>query len=231
MMSAIPRDPNEAVGFVAASLAPGGSSTSVPWPSIDAAAFHGLAGDVVRTIEPHTEADPVGILVQYLTAAGNAIARGPYYQVEGDRHGPKLFVVLVGETAKGRKGTSWSRVREIMELVDIKWERDRVHSGLSSGEGVIWAVRDPIRQMVKEGKGARAQLVEETVDPGITDKRLRIVEPEFAGALMVMRREGNILSRVIRDAWDRGDLATLTKHSPARATGAYVSIIGHITVD
>jgi hypothetical protein len=58
-----------------------------------------------------------------------------------------------------------------------------------------------------------------------------IVEPEFAGALTVMRREGNILSRVIRDAWDRGDLATLTKHSPARATGAHVSIIGHITAD
>jgi hypothetical protein len=231
MMSAIPCNPNEAIDFVETSLAPGGSSPNAPWPSIDAAAFHGLAGDVVRTIEPHTEADPVAILVQYLAAVGNAIGSGPYYQVEGDRHGPKLFVVLNGETAKGRKGTSWSRVRGIMEFVDLKWERDRVHSGLSSGEGVIWAVRDPIRQMVKQGKGAPAQLVEETVDPGITDKRLMIVEPEFAGALTVMRREGNILSRVIRDAWDRGDLATLTKNSPARATGAHVSIIGHITVN
>jgi hypothetical protein len=44
-----------------------------------------------------------------------------------------------------------------------------------------------------------------------------------------MQREGNILSRVLRDAWDRGDLATLTKNSPNRATGAMVSVIGHIT--
>jgi hypothetical protein len=198
---------------------------------MDAAALYGLAGDVVRTIEPQTEADPVGILTQYLAAVGNAIGRGPYYQVEGDRHGSKLFVVLVGDTSKARKGTSWGRVQEIMELVDDRWVRDRVHSGLSSGEGVIWAVRDPIRQMVKQGKGANAQLIEEIVDPGVADKRLMIVEPEFAGALSVMRREGNILSRVIRDAWDRGDLATLTKHSPARATGAHVSIIGHITAD
>jgi hypothetical protein len=231
MMSAFPQNPDQAGDFVSAALAHGASSPSVRWPIIDAAAFHGLAGDVVRTIEPHTEADPVAILVQYLTAVGNAIGRGPYYQVEGDRHGPNLFVVLVGETAKGRKGTSWGRVREIMECVDPKWECDRVHSGLSTGEGVIWAVRDPIRQMVKQAKGANAQLVEETVDPGVSDKRLMIVEPVFAGALIVMRREGNILSRVIRDAWDRGALATLTKHSPARATGAHVSIIGHITVD
>src|SRR5436190_22449587 len=56
-----------------------------------------------------------------------------------------------------------------------------------------------------------------------------IIESEFAGALRVMQREGNILSRILRDGWDRGNLATLTKNSPARATGACISIIGHIT--
>jgi hypothetical protein len=34
---------------------------------------------------------------------------------------------------------------------------------------------------------------------------------------------------VSRDAWDTGDLGTLTKNSPTKATGAHVSIIGHIT--
>jgi hypothetical protein len=48
-------------------------------------------------------------------------------------------------------------------------------------------------------------------------------------ALTVMKREGNTLSRVARDAWDRSDLACITKNSPARATGAHISIIGHIT--
>jgi hypothetical protein len=46
-----------------------------------------------------------------------------------------------------------------------------------------------------------------------------------------MKRDGNTLSRVVRDGWDRGDLATLTKNSPARATGAHISIVGHITAD
>src|SRR5262245_58101855 len=44
-----------------------------------------------------------------------------------------------------------------------------------------------------------------------------------------MRTKGNTLSGIIREAWDSGDLSTLTKNSPVRATGAHVSIIGHIT--
>jgi hypothetical protein len=42
-----------------------------PWPDPpDGAAYHGLAGDVVRAIGPHSEADPVALLVQLLVAFG-----------------------------------------------------------------------------------------------------------------------------------------------------------------
>jgi hypothetical protein len=58
---------------------------------------------------------------------------------------------------------------------------------------VIWEVRDPITKLVKEGKGAAATMVQETVDGGVDDKRLMIIESEFSGALRVMQREGNIL--------------------------------------
>ncbi len=44
-----------------------------------------------------------------------------------------------------------------------------------------------------------------------------------------MARDTNTLSAIIRQAWDSGDLRTMTKNSPAKATGAHVSIIGHIT--
>ncbi len=36
---------------------------------------------------------------------------------------------------------------------------------------------------------------------------------------------------VVRDAWDRGKLATLTKNCPAKATDAHISIVGHVTDD
>ena len=44
-----------------------------------------------------------------------------------------------------------------------------------------------------------------------------------------MRREGNTLSSVIRQVWDGENLRSMTKNSPGRATGAHISISGHIT--
>jgi hypothetical protein len=190
-----------------------------------------LAGEVVHAISPHSEADPAAILGQYLVAVGNALGRDGFYQIEGDRHPPNLFLVLVGESGKGRKGTSWGRVRQIMAVADPAWTEHRITSGLSSGEGVIWAVRDPIIGFEKQGKGAAAERVEVEADPGVSDKRLLIVEPEYERALSVMKRDGSTLSAVVRDGWDRGDLSSLTKNYPARATGAHISIIGHITTE
>ena len=66
-------------------------------------------------------------------------------------------------------------------------------------------------------------------DSGEEDKRLFVVEEEFAQPLKTMRREGNILSVTIRDAWDHGDLHPLTKNNRISATGAHISIVGHIT--
>jgi hypothetical protein len=54
------------------------------------------------------------------------------------------------------------------------------------------------------------------------------VESEFAKTLKVMARDTNTLSAIIRQAWDSGDLRTMTKTSPAKATGVHISVIGHI---
>jgi hypothetical protein len=194
------------------------------WPDpLNPAALHGIAGEIVRAIEPHTEADPAAILLQFLVAAGSIIGHGPHFRVEGDEHHPNLFLLSIGDTSKGRKGTSWGRVRRIFEQVVDPWTEERVQSGLSSGEGLIWAVRDPICR-VEDGE-------ESIADPGVTDKRLLIVESEFASVLRIVERDGNTLSALVRQAWDRGDLRTLTKNSTAVATGAHISVIGHITAD
>src|SRR5439155_10422917 len=67
------------------------------------------------------------------------------------------------------------------------------------------------------------------IDVGEQDKRLLILEPELASVLKRMNGEGNSLSAVLREAWDNGNLSTLTKNSPLRATGAHVSVIAHVT--
>ena len=163
-----------------------------PWPTLAPTAYHGLAGEVVATILPNTESDPVALLLQYIVSFGNAVGRQPFYQIESDRHFPNLFTVLVGQSAKSRKGTSAGRIRSIFETADPDWARERTLGGMSSGEGVIWAVRDEIRGMRKG--------VEEIIDAGVNDKRLLLDERELFQALAVLKRGGNILSRVIRDA-------------------------------
>ena len=70
-------------------------------------AYQGLAGALVETIAPHTEADPIAILAQLLVAVGAVVGRGAYFCVEATRHHPGEFVVLVGDSAKARKGSSW----------------------------------------------------------------------------------------------------------------------------
>jgi hypothetical protein len=97
---------------------------------------------------------------------------------------------------------------------------------LSSGEGLIHVVRDPVRSLVRGEDGKRT---EKEVDPGVSDKRALIIETEFARALEQSKREGNVLSAVMRDAWDGRRLSTLTKNSAETATDAHISIVGHIT--
>jgi hypothetical protein len=187
-------------------------------PQLDPAALSGLAGDVVRAIEPHTEADAVALLMSFLVAFGCAAGRTAHALADGSRHGLNLFAVIVARTAKGRKGSSWARVRQLMERVDPEWAQNRVLSGLSTGEGLINAVRDPIA-----GRDAE--------DDGVADKRLLTIEEEFAGTLKVAMREGNTLSPTLRQAWDRGELHVLTRGNPLHATGAHISVVGHITRD
>ena len=204
------------------------------WPAPMAEeAYHGLAGDIVKVILPNTEADPAALLVNVLVHFGNAADRGPHAVAEAARHGTNLYVVLAGETAKSRKGSSEGHIRDLFNRAIPEWTSTRIFGGMSSGEGLIWAVRDPIEktESIKEGGRHTGQYDTFIVDPGITDKRLLFSESEFASVLRVMTRDSNTLSTQIRQAWDTGDLRTVTKNNPAAATEAHISILGHITKD
>lgn len=181
-------------------------SAGPPWPVLDDSAKHGIVGEVVDAIAPETEADPAALLISLLVAAGSCIGSGPHVIADGARHPARLFAVLVGQSSKARKGTSWSRVRQVMEAADEQFLRKRVLSGLSSGEG----------------------LIKHAADGG--DHRLLVQEPEFARVLTAASREKSTLSPVIRQAWDTGDLRVMTKE-PIAADGAHISILAHITVE
>lgn len=194
------------------------------WPApLAEAAFHGLAGEVVRRIAPETESDPAALLFQFLACFGNAVGPEPHYLQERTRHTARQFIALVGKSAKARKGTSWDIIKAIYELADPAWFRQCRASGLGSGEGLVNRVRDPRETTDKDGNPAKIE--------GATDKRLLVNEGELASVLSVAGREGSTLSEVLRNAWDSGELQILVRNDPVRATGAHVSVIGHITVE
>jgi hypothetical protein len=227
--------PWEALHEQLAGSATGGEQTADRWPApMREQAFHGLPGEFVTMVEPHTEADPHGLLVQMLAAAGNAIGRGPGYMADGAFHATTVWPVLVGVSAKSRKGTAWSRVREAMALADPQWAREKIEGGLSSGEGLAYQMRDERRERRKPRKGETPDpdgLVEALVDAGVSDKRLCVVETEFAQVFRVLQREGNTLSIALRTLWDFGQAGGMTKRDPTRVTGGHLCTIGHCTVD
>ena len=186
-------------------------------PNLSEDALYGLPGDIVKTVDQYTEADPAAVLVTLLVMYGNVTGRNAYFKVEETLHYTNLFTALSGPSSTGRKGQSQSTLKRIYKAVDEQWVTSRMVSGLSSGEGIIHKIRD-------------ANFEASPPDHGVTDKRiLCVVEEEFAQALKVMKREGNILSPILRQAWDGSPLQPLTKTSPIKCNEPHLSIIGHIT--
>jgi len=195
-----------------------------PWPAeLKPEAFHGLAGDIVRCILPHTEADPAALLVQTLITFGNVVGRSAHWYAEATPHYTNEFTVIVGESAIARKGTSLDRIMALYEEAEPDWLKNNVSNGLVSGEGLIHAIRDP-----------RKDAEDKIEDHGVKDKRLLVCEGEFNQVLSALARKDNSLSTVLRNSWDSKTLRTLARNSGKGgdvATNPHVSIIGHITLD
>lgn len=177
----------------------------------------GFVGEVVNAVHSTVEANKESILIQFLACFGNCIGRTAHFVAAEDRHYANLFVVIVGQSSRGRKGQALNAVKALFDGVDDEWFKNRVKKGLASGEGLISHIKD-------------ANPLNES-DPFnlIEDKRLLSTESEFSSVLKVSQREGNILSQILRDSWDGVKLQTLTKINPITATDPMVSIIGHIT--
>jgi hypothetical protein len=199
-----------------------GDSNKRQWPRpLNDDAFIGFAGEFIHAVSDHTEADPAALLFQFLVCFGNCVGTSATYRQEWTMHHAREFVLLVGRSAKARKGTSWNIIKEIFKLADKNWSTKRIVSGLGSGEGVVNCVRDDTEDCDDSGN--------KTIAKGSEDKRLMVVESEFASVLSVSGREGSTLSEVLRNAWDSGDIQTVTKNNSLRASRAHISVIGHIT--
>lgn len=217
----------ERAGIASTASTPKDRVTVPTRPTIAKEAFRGLLRKVVDTACEDTEASPIAVAATYLGLLAGSIGRSAYQQVGDRAMHCRPFFAIAGDSAKSRKGTSEDAPRKIFEHVAQLLAADpilapvRIHDGgLSSGEGIAWAIRDPSEEVGKDGL---------PTDPGVTDKRLVVIEGEFANVLSVCKRDSNTLSSVLRNLWDGRTIAPLTKRDRVRATNPHVVVIGHIT--
>ncbi|MFG6376364.1 MAG: hypothetical protein K1W05_10690, partial [Desulfovibrio sp.] len=211
------------------------------WPKFSMDACPGILGDFVSLATRDSEADPAAVCITALVrfcaeVYGIAPNRGPHILVGETVHPPRLFAVICGNSSKARKGTSRYPVAKLFsralcqssELRDLRLPIPARESGgpLSTGEGLAYHVRDMTDAEIER---LQKQNPEKDIHDK-DDKRLIIMDEEFASGLACTKREGNTLSMGIRCFWDSGDYSPLTKNNPITVKGAHINIITHITM-
>lgn len=190
------------------------------WPEPIDFSQMGNAGRIALLTTNGTEIDPHATLFSLLTTFGGIVGPGTYLYVGEGRHFTRLFAVIVGASSRGRKGSSSEPILAMFNEIVQEFREIKTSGPLSSGEGLLWRIRDASPDVNSKG---------EPSDSGVTDKRLLIMDGEFAACLKAMKRETNTLSAILRTAWDTGDIAPLTKIRPVRVTGGHVCFVSHIT--
>ncbi|MFC1895334.1 hypothetical protein ACFL0Q_01540 [Thermodesulfobacteriota bacterium] len=203
-----------------------------PFPELEPSALYGVAGEFVRLATRKSEAHPAAVLSTLLARVGVEVGSGPYVPVGDTEHRAKLYVAIVGISSKSRKGTSAGPVNRLFmqnsQNSHLRKPANKSPGPLSSGEGLIYRVRDPVRNwQVDKSTGQGSWVV---TDPGEEDKRLFVLDEELAAGLQCTRREGNTLSTVLRCLWDSGNAEPLTKTSRISVTGGHVGVVTHITL-
>ncbi|MGW7514626.1 DnaB-like helicase N-terminal domain-containing protein [Streptomyces sp. NPDC054796] len=185
-----------------------------PGPTPHPDVFCGWLGETVHQLDGTSEADPVAVLVNLLSAAGAVIGRRPHIMVGNDRHPALIWALTIGPTSSGRKGSATSTARRVLaEALPDFFGPEHTPRGLNSGEGLIEYVKDDDS---------------DDPTPASIDKRLWVVESEYAVTMSRGRREGSSLPGVLRQAWDGDSLGSMVRDS-LKATDPHIAILGHIT--
>ncbi|MBS1943375.1 MAG: hypothetical protein JST38_21135 [Bacteroidetes bacterium] len=188
-------------------------------PEADPTCLYGLIGDVAHAGSDGTETNAHAIAANFMAYLSCAIGRGVYLSIGNTRHHARLFCLHIGRSGRGRKGDAVSlvlRIDQALRAMDSTFAPQVHRGGLSTREGLAALIHDGYRQ-------GRQDM------PAIKDKRLWVVESEFANVLHQGRRDGNTLSAALRDCWDGVDLKPATKSNRLYASDPHVCLSGAIS--
>lgn len=183
------------------------------------AMFQGLIGAVARAAGDGGEANPVSIAAGMLCWLSAEIGRDVYLQVGDVVHHARLNMLHVGRSGIGAKGESLAPIKRLRGVIARQSPTllgNYFTGGLSTREGLV--------QMVHDGYSQGKEKV-----PPIKDKRLLVVESEFANVLHQAARDGNTLSAALREVWDGESIRPATKNNRVWATDPHISLAAAIT--
>lgn len=175
-------------------------------------------GNMAATICDTVDAAPAAVLAHLAAVVGTAVGRGPSTGLLGEEHA-NLFVLVIGKTGHGRKGTSWNPVKKAAFEGLPDWATDGIMSGLSTGEGLLAHFRGDVPEEVPG----------EPPLPATAPPPTLVVESEFASVFKRGAREGSTLTELLRQLWEDHRGATMTRKDPLKVSGAHLSVVGHVT--
>ncbi|MFA0069462.1 hypothetical protein AB4344_16800, partial [Vibrio breoganii] len=187
-------------------------------PELPSVGMHGFIGEVARNLSQGTEAISAFLAAELITYLSVAIKRGFVKTPYGAQSTvPRINALLVAKTGVG-KGISSGQLKALKEtLSDVSIMPQEHSGGLSSPEGLINAIKDD------EGDESGQ------TEKGTKDKRLLVVEEEFANIIFQSSKPGSNLSTIIRILFDGGQLKPLTKYNQIGVREPHVAIFAHIT--
>jgi hypothetical protein len=188
-------------------------------PTSDPACLYGLVGDVARIGSEGTETNPLAIALNFIAYLSCALGRGPYIAVGNTRHHARQYCLHIGRSGRGRKGDALSivlRIDQALRDVDASFAPTVHRGGLSTREGLIMLFHDGFNRGKLEV-------------PAVEDKRLWIVESEFANVLHRSRRDGSTLSTALRDCWDGVGVKPAIKFNRISVTNPHLCLSGAIS--
>ncbi|MBD8607565.1 DUF3987 domain-containing protein [Aeromicrobium sp. CFBP 8757] len=191
------------------------SSAAQQTPELQPPALDGLAGEIVTALQPLTEATPAAMLGTILATFGVMAGRHAHVCVGAKQHFPNIYVVVIGSTAKARKGTSAAAVRPILLQADDPSDPffpGHQLTGVQSGEALIRAV-------AQSGDSSTP----------VPDQRTYVYEEEYGRLLAAAGRKDATLSATLRTAWDGDEITRDTIKETMRATHPHVGIVAHVT--
>lgn len=173
-------------------------------PEVSPVVFAGMLGRAVRTLIPHSEADPVGILAALLSAFSAAIGNGPRVHYGTQTQTLSVWTVLIGATGMGRKGTATRAALDIVRTALPDWSKATILEGCpQSGPAYV--------STLAEMNGAAFML-----------------EEEFADLLKVSARYKS-MGKALRRSWEGASISNRTKEAVIHVDAPHVAIVGNVT--